>query len=117
MSEDKDRGELAAWAGEKPPVPRHPSPAPAIPLTSRAKGSFLIRSSVVFWYRLISRRATVPGRMRGLRARGMPVALPTPPTRSLLTSPDLTGAVVFVRTMITLSQGGSQIQIYIKKRE
>ena len=32
-----------------------------IPRTRRWKGSFLIRSSVDFWYFLISRRATVPG--------------------------------------------------------
>jgi hypothetical protein len=30
-------------------------------LTSRWKGSFRRSRSVVFWYRLISRRATVPG--------------------------------------------------------
>ena len=34
----------------------------AISLTRRWKGSFLMRSSVDFWYLLISRRATVPGR-------------------------------------------------------
>ena len=34
----------------------------AISLTSRWKGNFLIRSSVDFWYLLISRNATVPGR-------------------------------------------------------
>merc|ERR1711981_1546956 len=33
----------------------------AISLTSLWKGSFLMRSSVDFWYLLISRRATVPG--------------------------------------------------------
>merc|ERR550519_3196712 len=33
----------------------------AISLTRRWKGSFLMRSSVDFWYLLISRRATVPG--------------------------------------------------------
>lgn len=30
--------------------------------TSRENGSFAMRSSVDFWYRLISRSATVPGR-------------------------------------------------------
>ena len=34
----------------------------AISLTSRWKGSFRMRSSVDFWYRRISRSATVPGR-------------------------------------------------------
>ena len=34
----------------------------AISRTSRENGSFRIRSSVLFWYRQISRRATVPGR-------------------------------------------------------
>ena len=33
----------------------------AISRTSRWKGSFRIKSSVDFWYRRISRRATVPG--------------------------------------------------------
>lgn len=33
----------------------------AISLTRRWKGSFLMSSSVDFWYRRISRRATVPG--------------------------------------------------------
>ena len=33
----------------------------AISRTRRWKGSFLIKSSVDFWYRRISRRATVPG--------------------------------------------------------
>lgn len=33
----------------------------AISLTSRWKGSFLMSNSVDFWYRRISRRATVPG--------------------------------------------------------
>lgn len=33
-------------------------------LTSREKGSFAIKSSVVFWYRLISLKATVPGLYR-----------------------------------------------------
>ena len=33
----------------------------AISLTRRWKGSFLMSSSVDFWYLLISRRATVPG--------------------------------------------------------
>ena len=33
----------------------------AISRTNLWKGSFLIRSSVLFWYLLISRRATVPG--------------------------------------------------------
>merc|ERR1719430_2808544 len=33
----------------------------AISLTNLWNGNFLIRSSVDFWYRLISRRATVPG--------------------------------------------------------
>merc|ERR1712029_183856 len=33
----------------------------AISLTRRWNGSFLMRSSVDFWYLLISRRATVPG--------------------------------------------------------
>ena len=36
----------------------------AISRTSRWNGSFRIRSSVDFWYRRISRRATVPGRYR-----------------------------------------------------
>jgi hypothetical protein len=36
----------------------------AISRTSLWKGSFLIKSSVDFWYLLISRRATVPGRKR-----------------------------------------------------
>lgn len=36
----------------------------AISRTSRWKGSLRMRSSVDFWYRLISRRATVPGRNR-----------------------------------------------------
>lgn len=36
----------------------------AISRTSRWKGNFLINSSVDFWYRLISLRATVPGRYR-----------------------------------------------------
>ena len=34
----------------------------AISRTSHEKGSFRIRSSVLFWYRRISQRATVPGR-------------------------------------------------------
>ena len=34
----------------------------AISRTRRWKGNFLIKSSVDFWYRRISRRATVPGR-------------------------------------------------------
>jgi hypothetical protein len=34
----------------------------AISRTKRWNGSFRMRSSVDFWYRLISRRATVPGR-------------------------------------------------------
>jgi hypothetical protein len=33
-------------------------------LTTRAKGSLAINRSVLFWYFLISRRATVPGRNR-----------------------------------------------------
>ena len=33
----------------------------AISLTRRWKGSLRISSSVDFWYRLISRKATVPG--------------------------------------------------------
>ena len=33
----------------------------AVSLTSLWKGSFLMRSSVDFWYLLISLRATVPG--------------------------------------------------------
>ena len=33
----------------------------AISQTSHEKGSFRIRSSVLFWYHQISRRATVPG--------------------------------------------------------
>ena len=36
----------------------------AISLTRRWNGSFLMRSSVLFWYLLISRRATVPGLYR-----------------------------------------------------
>ena len=36
----------------------------AISRTSRWNGSLRISSSVLFWYRLISRRATVPGRYR-----------------------------------------------------
>ena len=36
----------------------------AISLTSLWKGSFLTNSSVLFWYFLISRRATVPGLKR-----------------------------------------------------
>ena len=35
-----------------------------ISLTRRWNGSFRMRSSVLFWYRRISRRATVPGRKR-----------------------------------------------------
>ena len=38
--------------------------------TSRENGNFAIRSSVDFWYRLISRNATVPGRYRGFRRPG-----------------------------------------------
>ena len=38
--------------------------SPAISLTNRWNGSFLMSSSVDFWYRRISRRATVPGRNR-----------------------------------------------------
>lgn len=40
----------------------------AAPLTSREKGSFLISSSVLFWYLRISRSATVPGLYRGFSA-------------------------------------------------
>ena len=38
--------------------------SPAISLTNRWNGNFLISRSVDFWYRRISRSATVPGRNR-----------------------------------------------------
>ena len=39
-------------------------------LTNRAKGSLAINKSVLFWYRLISRSATVPGLYRGFLLPG-----------------------------------------------
>ena len=43
---------------------RSPLKPEAISLTSLWNGSFLMRRSVLFWYFLISRSATVPGRKR-----------------------------------------------------
>jgi hypothetical protein len=43
--------------------------------TSRAKGSFLMRRSVLLWYRRISLKATVPGRNLCGPAKNIQVAV------------------------------------------
>ena len=55
----------ASWSARRASaVHRYGSRVKLFPIsrTSRAKGSFLMRSSVLLWYFLISFRATVPGR-------------------------------------------------------